>query len=225
MGGSDIVPYVVPMFAYVALGALESYLPSVDGQPNAFWYPLGYAARVVIVGMVAWYFRATWIDFRPWPGIRPLVLAMVSGILVWALWVGLDGRYPALPFLGTRIGFDANALEPGPRWAFVGARMLGLVVLVPLIEELFWRSFLIRWLIEPDFQKIPIGRVTPMAAAVTSVAFALVHPEWLPAVLTGALWAWLLWQTRSLTACLVSHATANLVLGIYVIVTGDWKYW
>ena len=60
---------------------------------------------------------------------------------------------------------------------------------------------------------------------VTSVAFALVHPEWLPAVLTGALWAWLLWQTRSLTACLVSHATANLALGIYVIATGDWKYW
>ena len=98
-------------------------------------------------------------------------------------------------------------------------RMLGLVVLVPLIEELFWRSFLIRWLIDPDFQKVPIGRVTPMAAAVTSVAFALVHPEWLPALLTGALWAWLLWQTRSLTACVVSHATANLALGIYVIAT------
>ena len=63
-----------------------------------------------------------------------------------------------------------------------------------------------------------------MAAAVTSVVFALVHPEWLPALLTGALWAWLLWRTRSLSACMVSHATANLALGIYVIVTGDWKY-
>ena len=64
-----------------------------------------------------------------------------------------------------------------------------------------------------------------MAAAVTSVMFALVHPEWLPALLTGALWAWLLWQTRSLAACVVSHATANLALGVYVIATGDWKYW
>ena len=213
------------MFAYVALGTLESYLPSIDGQPSPFWYPLGYAIRVVIVGMLAWYFRATWVDFRPWPGVRHLVLAIVVGVLVWALWVGLDGRYPALKFLGTRIGFDVNALAAGPRWAFIGVRMLGLVVLVPLIEELFWRSFLIRWLIDPDFQRIPIGRVTPMAAAVTSIAFALAHPEWLPAVLTGALWAWLLWQTRSLTACLVSHVTANLALGIYVIVTGDWKYW
>ncbi len=67
--------------------------------------------------------------------------------------------------------------------------------------------------------------MTPLAAGVTSVLFALAHPEWLPALLTGLLWAWLLWQTRSLSTCLISHAVANLALGIYVITTGDWKYW
>jgi CAAX prenyl protease-like protein len=103
--------------------------------------------------------------------------------------------------------------------------MLGLAALVPLIEELFWRSFLIRWLIDQDFRRVPIGRVTPMAAAVTSVLFALAHPEWLPALLTGLLWAGLLWQTRSLSACVISHVVANLALGIYVIAAGDWKYW
>ena len=103
-------------------------------------------------------------------------------------------------------------------------RMLGLVVLVPLIEELFWRSFLMRWLIDPDFRKVAIGRVTPLAGIATSVMFALVHPEWLPALITGLLWAWLLWWTRSLTACVVSHAVANFA-GVYVIVSGEWKYW
>lgn len=224
-GRSDMVPYVVPMFAYVALGSLESYLPSAGGQPSPFWYPLAYAAKVVIVSVLAWHYRATWSDFGPWPGVPRLVLAIGVGVVVWALWVGLDGRYPPLPFLGARIGFDVNALEPGPRLAFILARMLGLVVVVPVIEELFSRSFLMRWVIDPDFQKVAVGRVTPTAAAVTSVAFALLHPEWLPAILTGALWAWLLWQTRSLSACVVSHATANLALGIYVIATGDWKYW
>jgi CAAX prenyl protease-like protein len=223
--GSGIVPYMVPMFAYVGLGGLESYLPSVHGQPSPLWYPLAYAAKLVIVAMLAWHYRATWIDFRPWPGRSTLVLAVLVGLIVWGLWIGLDGRYPALPFLGTRAGFDLEALNPGRRWAFIVVRLLGLVVLVPLIEELFWRSFLIRWLIDPDFQKVAIGKVTPMAAAVTSGMFALVHPEWLPALLTGALWAWLLWQTRSLAACVVSHAMANLALGAYVIATGDWKYW
>ena len=100
-----------------------------------------------------------------------------------------------------------------------------MVILVPLIEELFWRSFLIRWLVNPDFCKVPIGRVTPLAAGITSVVFAFSHPEWLPALLTGLLWAWLLWQTRSVSACVLSHAVANLALGLHVITTGDWKFW
>ena len=223
----DILPYLVPMFAYVALGGLEGYLPQVDKQPSAFWYPLAYAARVVFVGLLAWWYRSTWRDFRPFPGAGSLSLAILTGLLVTGLWVGLDGIYPALPFASSqRVGFDPTRLAPGPRWGFLLVRMLRLVALVPVIEELFWRSFLIRWLIDPDdFQRVLIGQVTPLAAGVTSVLFALAHPEWLPALLTGLLWAWLLWQTKSLSACLVSHAVANLALGIYVIATGDWKYW
>ena len=128
-------------------------------------------------------------------------------------------------FLGSRSAFDPMALGPAARWAFISVRLLGLVLVLPVVEELFWRSFLLRWLIDNDFTRVPIGKVTPMAAAVTSVLFGLAHPEWLPALLTGALWAWLLWQTKSLSACLISHMTANLALGVYVIVTHDWKFW
>jgi uncharacterized protein len=224
-GGSDVIPYAAPMFAYVALGGLEGYLPAHGGQPSPFWYPLAYAIRVALVAILCWHYRATWNDFRPWPKMAALVLAVLVGVVVWGLWIGLDGRYPPIPLLGKRGGFDAGTLAPRARLAFVAVRMLGLVILVPLIEELFWRSFLMRWLIDPDFHKVPVGRVTAPAAAITSVMFALAHPEWLPAVITGALWAWLLWQTRSLAACAVSHATANLALSIYVIATGDWKYW
>jgi CAAX prenyl protease-like protein len=223
----DILPYVVPMFAYVALSGLEGYLPQVDQQPSALWYPLAYAAKGVIVGLLAWWYRSTWNDFRPFPGAGAILLATLTGLLVTGLWVGLDGRYPSLPFLGgQRVGFDPMRLTAGARGGFLFVRMLGLVLLVPLIEELFWRSFLIRWLIDPeDFQRVPIGHVTPLAAGVTSVLFALAHPEWLPALITGLLWVGLLWQTKSLNACLISHAVANLALGTYVIVTGDWKYW
>jgi CAAX prenyl protease-like protein len=101
-------------------------------------------------------------------------------------------------------------MSPAWRLGFYAARLTGLVLLVPLIEELFWRSFLIRWLIDPDFRRVTIGRVTLMSAGVTSVLFALAHPEWLPALLTGALWAWLLHQTKSLGACVISHVVANL---------------
>jgi hypothetical protein len=98
---------------------------------------------------------------------------------------------------------------------------------VPLFEELFWRSFAIRYLVDPDdFTRAPIGRVTPMAAGATAVVFAMAHPvEWLPAVLTGLVWAWLVHRTKSVSACVVSHVTANLALGIYVLTTHEWKFW
>lgn len=222
---AEILPYVVPMFAYVTLGGIEGYLPQVDGQPSPTWYPIAYAVRVAIVAAMAWYYRATWKDLRPAPGVVSTLLAIATGLLVTLLWVGLDGHYPALPFLGHRGSFDPSRMSQAGRLGFYAARMTGLVLLVPLVEELFWRSFLIRWLIDPDFRRVPIGRVTLMSAAVTSVLFAMAHPEWLPALLTGALWAWLLHRTKSLSACVMSHVVANLALGIYVIEYGAWKFW
>ena len=174
---------------------------------------------------MAWYYRSTWRDLRPFPNFTSIVLGIVSGLTVTALWVGLDGLYPTLPFLGKRVSFDPARMYHGARIGFYVVRLIGLVLVVPLIEELFWRSFLIRWLIDPDFRRVPIGRVTLFSAAATSVLFAVAHPEWLPALLTGLLWAGLLHQTRSLAACLISHVVANLALGIYVIQFGAWQFW
>lgn len=215
----QIVPYVVPIFAFLIFTNLEGYLPGPT------WYPLAYTLKVLVVGFLAFLCRRTWADFRPVPRLPIIALAVMTGLGVFVLWVKLEGWYPALPLLGKRTGFDPHTLGTAWKLPFMTTRFLGLVLLVPLVEELFWRSFLIRWLIEPNFLKVPIGQVTPTAAVITSAIFALSHPEWLPALLTGLLWVWLLWQTRSLSACLISHAIANLALGIHVLITGDWKYW
>ena len=225
--GSDILPYVVPMFAYVGLTSLEGYLPQLLGKPSPAWYPIAVRRQAVIVVLLAWHYRATWSDFRPRPRAATIVLGVLTGLFVCAAWVGLDGHYPTLHVSGgSRSAFDPTRPRRRSRDGPLSlCRLLGLVVVVPVIEELFWRSFLLRWMIDNDFLRVPIGKVTPMAAAVTSGFFGLAHPEWLPALLTGALWAWLLWWTRSLSACLISHATANLALGVYVIVTHEWKFW
>jgi CAAX prenyl protease-like protein len=220
-----IVPYVIPMFGYLVLTTLEGSLPSAAGGASPFWYPLAYTAKVAIVAALMWACHSTWRDLKPWPGGRAIALAVALGLAVTVVWVGLDGFYPTFAMLGTRAGFDPGSLPPAVRWPFVAVRLVGLVVLVPIFEELFWRSFLIRWLIAEDFTKVPIGRVTPLAAVVSSVIFGAVHPEWLPGVLTGLVWAWLLRRTASVSACVVSHATANLALGLYVLTTGDWKFW
>src|SRR5262249_25047359 len=189
------------------------------------WYPAAYALKVAVVSALAWICRSAWRDLVPVPNAADLAIAIVLGLAVTLAWVGLDGHYPKFPMLGKRTSFDPSVLSPTARCAFLPVRLFGLAALVPLGEELFWRSFLLRWVVDPSFERVPIGRVTPAAAAITSICFGFAHPEWLPGVLTGLAWAWLVWRTRSISACVVSHAVANLALGIYVITTGEWKFW
>ncbi len=221
------LPYVAPMATFLVLTAGEDYLPKAGQGAHPTWYPIDYAAKIAIVAAVLWACRSTFRDLAPRPGPAMSALAFALGLVVTSLWVGLDGLYPVPGGMGTRAAFDPNTI-PGPgRWAFLVVRMVGLVLVVPLFEELFWRSFVVRWIIDPDrFRAVPIGRVTPLAAAVTAGLFAVEHPaEWLPALLTGAIWAGLLHRSRSVTACVISHAAANLGLGVYVLATGHYKFW
>lgn len=222
------LPYVAPMATFLVLTSLEGYLPGTGNDSPSTWYPLAYAAKAAIVTAVAIACRSTWRDLRPRPSAGALAMAVGIGLAVAALWVGLDGLYPRFGSVGKRTGFDPSSIaSTGGRLAFLAVRLYGLMLLVPLFEELFWRSLAIRYVVDPDdFARVPVGRVTPLAAVATSVVFAMAHPiEWLPALLTGLAWAWLVHRTKSLTACVVSHATANLVLGIYVLTMHDWKYW
>ncbi len=212
-------PYVAPMAAFLIFTSLEGSI--------GLHYPMAYTIKIALVSAVAWYCRSAWADLKPWPRPGVMLVSAAVGVLVIVAWVGLDGRYPGIPGLsGTRAEFDPLKLPDPHRLGFLGVRLFGLVLLVPLIEELFWRSFLIRWLIDDrNFQGVSIGKVTPMAAGITSILFALAHPEWLPALLTGLAWAGLLAWSRSVSACFLSHAVANMVLGIYVITNQAWKFW
>ncbi|MFO0959947.1 MAG: CAAX prenyl protease-related protein [Isosphaeraceae bacterium] len=218
--------YVAPMACFLAMTACEGSLPgATEGTPSP-WYPAFYALKVAAVVGVLVACRSTWRDYLPIAKLPAIGLAAGLGLLVAVVWVGIDGWYPSLPFLGKRVGFNpmTSIESPAGRYGFLAVRMFGLVAMVPFLEELFWRSFLIRWIINPEIDKVPVGTVTPVAAAITSLAFAAAHPEWLPAILTGAAWAALLWRTKSLSACLVSHSVANLGLGAYAMATGEWKF-
>ena len=220
------LPYVVPMAVFLGLTTIEGYLPKSGEGPHPMWYPVFYSIKIAAVVVASWFCRSTWGDLKARPDGVGWALAVGAGLLVAALWVGLDGWYPRWGQADARASFDPFTLGPAARYAFLAVRLLGLVVIVPVFEELFWRSFLLRWIIDPDhFPKVPIGHVTPVAALASAGLFATAHPEWLPALVTGLLWAGLLWRTKSLLACVVSHMVANLGLGVYVLTTHDWKYW
>lgn len=104
-------------------------------------------------------------------------------------------------------------------------RFFGLALVVPLIEEVFWRGFLLRWLIDEDFEQVPIGAYTFGSFAAVTLLFALVHPEILAAIAWGALANGVLYLTKNLWATIAMHMTTNLLLGLYVLQTREWFLW
>jgi CAAX prenyl protease-like protein len=96
---------------------------------------------------------------------------------------------------------------------------------VPVMEELFWRSFLIRYVIASDFEKVPIGKFTWSSFLITSILFGSEHHFFLAGVMAGVAYNLLLNCTRSIALCIFSHAVTNLALGIYVLASNKWYFW
>lgn len=209
--------YVTPMAAFMLLSAAESSVPKA-------YYVWLYFAKVVVVTAALLWFREPWKDIRPRTNL--LVPAVLVGLLVFIEWVLIDKWIP-YPHLGSRTGLNPfTAIEvPALRILFLAVRFYGLAVMVPVMEEIFWRSFLLRYFSAPEFTNLPVGEFSWGSFWIVAVAFGLAHPEWLVAVICACAYALLLRQTKSLFACIVAHSTTNLALGVYVLLSQDWVYW
>ena len=179
-------------------------------------------AAVAAIALIAC--RSAWRDIRP--SARYLAPGLLVGAAVFGEWVAVE-KYIPYPHLGVRSAFDPFAAihEPAVRSAFIAVRFLGLALLVPVVEELFWRSFLMRYCTSQEWQKVPIGTFSWGAFGIVAAGFAVVHPEWLAAAVCAIAYGLLLRQTKSLFACVIAHATTNLALGIYVLATHTWGLW
>ena len=209
--------YGAPLVVFGVLTALEQVLP-------AGMYPAFYVVKIATVTVTLLYFRGPLGDIRPSMAVVPLAVA--TGLVVVGEWLLIDKLVP-YPHLGSRVAYNPlSAIDAlWLRWTFLVARFYGLVLVVPVMEELFWRSFLLRYATTPDFTSLALGQFSAMAFCIMVALSAAAHPEWLVAAVASALFAWLLHHTRSLFAVIVSHAVANAALGVYILNTGEWQYW
>jgi uncharacterized protein len=116
--------------------------------------------------------------------------------------------------------------SPAAMWAFIIIRWLGASLMVPFMEELFWRDYLWRTIAAPnDFKLASVGELDWRAIVFVSLLFATVHVQWMTAIVWGLLIAGLLIYTRSLGACIIAHGVTNLLLGGYVLWTKNWYFW
>jgi CAAX prenyl protease-like protein len=221
-GPNPILAYCLPFALFLLFGAVEAWPPLVS------FYPWIYTLKIGTVAGAWWWLRASY----PAPARAGLGLGLLVGVVGVAAWVGLsllnlESLLPGWARFGQRGAYNPfeAIVSPVGQWAFVAVRMTGLAVVVPLIEEVFWRGFLLRYLVKEDFETVPIGTFTPGSFAAVTLVFAAAHPELVAALVWGAAVNGLLYHTRNLWACVVAHAVTNLLLGVYILAFGAWALW
>jgi CAAX prenyl protease-like protein len=145
------------------------------------------------------------------------------GLVVFALWISLDA--PVFRIGDPTASFRPIDAQGNLQWPLIVVRLIGATLLVPVMEELFWRSFLMRWIDRPQFETVLPQQVTMKAIALSTFVFMLAHTLWLAAVIAGLAYAWLFVRTGKLWVPVIAHAVTNGVLGVWVVFTGNWSFW
>ena len=238
------VAHVLPLAVFMVFLMVPDWfrienplLPWWRHSPEQWVFPL----QTVVVGWLLLAMREHYV-FKP---VRGLGLAIVLGVIGIVLWFApslyyqkliADGatEQPWWKWLGLakrEKGFDPSFFSDQTFW-YVSAlvmRFARMVIVVPLVEELFWRGFLMRYL-QADgesFLKVPFGQHSWKAFGIVTALVVVAHQteDYLGALIWGTLMYWLTVRTKSLTACLLMHAVANLILGLYVLKTKQWGFW
>jgi CAAX protease family protein len=214
------LPYVAPFAAFMVFLAIQKYIPFSP----VFEFPL----RDVLLLAVLFGFSRKVIDLHSSHKLETAVI----GVAVFVIWVGPDMLFPSYrQHWLFQNAFTGQLGNPVPESVLMmpvvlWSRIFRAVVLVPIIEELFWRAWLMRWLISPRFEKVPLGTFQTTSFAIVAVLFAAEHgPYWDVGLITGVIYNWWMVRTRSLGDCILVHAITNACLCGYVVATRHWEYW
>jgi CAAX prenyl protease-like protein len=241
---SATAAHVLPFAVFLLLNGLTAWLrienselPWHQRAPEHWLYPL----QTLLCGALLIAYRRHY-RLAPWRGLSLALSLGIVGIVLWITPIGLQGWFDAtgrpvpallqsLGVLPRTGGFDPTVLAAWPGWeaAAIGMRFLRLVVVVPLIEEIFWRGFLMRYLTtdEGPWQKMPFGAHRWLSFWIVTLLVMLAHQpqDYAAAFIWGALVYFVAVRTKSLAACVLMHASANLLLGLYIMRSHSWGLW
>jgi exosortase E/protease (VPEID-CTERM system) len=213
-GAWPSLPYLAPLLVTFA----AAMLTGAFSRDFDWLYPV----RVLAVAATLWYFRRAYAAL-PW-GCSWFAAAV--GTATFALWLALEFLL-ALPTGETPLARAREAgLLPGWAEAWVVFRILGSLVTVPIVEELAFRGYLTRRLMDADFESVPPGKFSWFAIVVSSVAFGVLHGErWIAGTLAGMLYALTLSRRGRFGDAVWAHAVTNAWIAVYVLVSGNGALW
>lgn len=214
---------ILPFVAFMALLALRGMAPADHGWGfDARWL---YALNLVVVGgmLAAWWREYGELARQNAPDAREWALAVAVGLTVFVAWIHLDA--PWMQIGQATASFVPVDAQGRLDWPLIAVRWTGAALLVPLMEELFWRSFLMRWMQAPVFEGLDPRHTGAKAVLLSTFVFMLAHPLWLAAIVAGLAYALLYRASGRLWTAVIAHAVTNGALGIWVVYTRQWQFW
>jgi exosortase E/protease (VPEID-CTERM system) len=204
--------YLMPLLALVAAGMLTSLLESE--------FDLLYAAGPLAAALVLWTYRG---DHRDLITLGGSWSACALGVATFALWVALEPT----PDRGAVAAFERGltALPRSAEILWIVCRFVGSVAIVPVVEEIAFRGYLLRRLISADFTAVRFGQFTWTSFLGSSLAFGLLHQSWLAGCIAGMLFALAQYRRGRLGDAILAHAVANLLVACYALGWGRWSLW
>lgn len=211
---------ILPFLAYVGFIFAGDMLERLGYAPDGLrWL---YPAKVAVVALLLAVFWRHYAELRH-VSLSPkgALVAVATGALVLVLWINLDAGWM---IVGSPEGYDPR-VDGRIDWLLAAVRIAGAALVVPVMEELFWRSFLMRWIASPDFQSVDPSQLGLKSFVITSVLFGFEHNLWLAGIVAGLAYGWLYQRQRTLWSPIAAHAVTNGMLGMWVVATGNWSFW
>lgn len=214
------LPRVAPFLAYLSFIFIADMLGRLGvAAQDLRWL---YAVKIgVVLGMLL-YWRRSYSELMWTPlGARAILGALVAGVVVFLLWINLDAHWMRI---GNPDGYDPRN-DGRIEWGLVLLRIAGAALVVPVMEELFWRSFLLRWIDKQDFLRADPRLASAKAFVISVLLFGFEHNLWLAGIVAGAAYSLLYMRSQSLWSPILAHGVTNGVLGLWIISGGHWIYW
>lgn len=212
---------VLPFAAYMLFIPIHQGLESLGiSKLDLRWL---YVLQISLVLGLILYFWRDYAELRVKLPLSQGVLAVAVGIFVFVLWINLNA--PWMMLKPKAAALDWRAAGGTLDWILIGVRWCGAALVVPVMEELFWRSFLMRWVDNPDFMQAKPGNTSLKAFLIIAVLFASEHSLLLAGFVAGLAYNFLYRRSENLWSPILSHAITNGVLGFWVLQTAHWSYW
>ena len=216
---------VLPFACYMAFIGIGALFPTDATEPSSNMILWLYPIKVTFVAILLAFYWNQYTELKEKPLASPadIGLALCVGLLVYLAWVRMDFPWARQGEQGP--GYNPFLAGSNLGIALAAIRLFGASVIVPIMEELFWRSFIIRYIISPNFISVRLGKYTSLSFFITVLLFGVEHNLWLAGILAGAAYNLLLYRTRRLWPVILAHGLTNLILGLHVLVKQEWIWW